>query len=303
MQFTPMLIPLQLIEDAVTLHSGVRLFVLRIDLNHPFISGNKLFKLKYNLLEARKNNHTTLLTFGGAFSNHIAATAAAGKEHGFNTIGIIRGEEHTELNSTLKFAVSCGMQLHFVSRNLYRDKDKLYEYVNSKFANDNIYLIPEGGSNILGVNGCKEIIQYVTTDFDYICCACGTGATLAGILFSLQHGQSAIGFQVLKAEDYIKTQVEQFIEAENCFINRECDTPVWNINEEYHFGGYAKVTGELTRFMEEFERNNAIPLDYVYTGKMMFGIYDLIKKDFFKKEQTIIAVHTGGIQGNAGFME
>jgi 1-aminocyclopropane-1-carboxylate deaminase/D-cysteine desulfhydrase-like pyridoxal-dependent ACC family enzyme len=286
-------IPVQLINDGITQHYKVNLYVLRTDLNHPHISGNKLFKLKYNLQQAESLHKKTLLTFGGAFSNHIAATAASGKEYGFNTIGIIRGEEAASLNPTLTFAKQSGMQLHYVQRSLYQNKQELYEYVNNLVESENFYLIPEGGANELGVKGCKEIINLVDFNFDYITCACGTGTTLAGIIQSLKTNQQAIGFQVLKSEGYIKNEVKNWI-GENNHLN-------WNINENYHFGGYAKIKKELIEFTNWFQQTNNIPLDYVYTAKMMYGIYDLLQKGFFKEGTTLIALHTGGLQGNKGF--
>jgi 1-aminocyclopropane-1-carboxylate deaminase len=286
-------LPLQVINDEITRQYNIHLYMLRTDLNHPHISGNKMFKLKYNLQQATELNKKAMLTFGGAFSNHIAATAAAGKEYGFETIGIIRGEKYPELNPTLKFAAECGMQLHYVPRSLYQNKKQLYTYVNNLFDAGNSYLIPEGGANELGVKGCKEIIDSVDINFDYITCACGTGTTLAGIVQSLNNNQKAIGFQVLKSEGYIKKEVEKWLNENDC--NN------WVINEDYHFGGYAKIKKKLTDFIIWFEQANKIPLDFLYTGKMMFGIYDLIQKGFFEQGQTIIAVHTGGLQGNKGF--
>ena len=288
---------LQPIHDVFIKNSGVNLVVLRIDLMHPTIGGNKLFKLKYNLEEAKKQNLKTLLTFGGAFSNHIAATAAAGKEVGLKTIGIIRGEEHQELNPTLRFAVDNGMQLKFISREHYRNKNsnEFIDSLNQQFKN--FYLIPEGGSNDLGVKGCKEIIQTVGIDFDHVCCACGTGATMAGITLSLKKGQEAIGFQVLKAEGYIQQEVTKWLQQ----FDRSASSPGWDIKEGYHFGGYAKISPELINFIDRFEKNNGIPLDNIYTGKMMFGIYDLVQKGVIKKGKTVVAIHTGGLQGNVGF--
>ena len=286
-------LPLQAINDEITRRYNIHLYMLRTDLNHPLINKNKLFKLKYNLQQATQLNKKALLTFGGAFSNHIAATAAAGKEYGFETIGIIRGEKYPELNPTLKFAAECGMQLHYVPRSLYQNKKQLYTYVNNLFVAENSYLIPEGGANELGVKGCKEIIDSVGINFDYITCACGTGTTLSGIAQSLNNNQKAMGFQVLKSEGYIKKEVEKWL--------NENDRNNWIINEDYHFGGYAKIKKELTDFIIWFEQANKIPLDFLYTGKMMFGIYDLIQKGFFKQGQTIISVHTGGLQGNKGF--
>ncbi len=293
-------VPLQAINDLITEQYGVNLFVLRTDKNHADISGNKLFKLKYNLEEAVRQNKKTLLTFGGAFSNHIAATAAAGKEFNFKTIGIIRGEKYSNLNPTLKFASDCGMQLHYVSRTVYQNKNELYKYVDQLFPEQDIYTIPEGGNNNLGIEGCKEITKYIGINFDYVCCACGTGATITGIILSLINNQKAIGFQALKADSYIKNEVttglDKFLNSTD-FLKQQDN---WQINEEYHFGGYAKTKQELTDFIAQFKNDNNIPLDPIYTGKMMFGIYDLIKKGKIKKGETIVAVHTGGLQGIEG---
>lgn len=295
-------LPLQKINSEFITAHGIQLYVYRLDLNHPDISGNKLFKLHYNLLEAQKQNlptgqagKKTILTFGGAFSNHIAATAAAGKEYGFKTIGIIRGEELSELNPTLTFAKKCGMKLHFVSRSLFHDKEELYKTIHEKFPEENYYLIPEGGSNELGIKGCEEITKNISVDFDIICCPCGTGATFSGITLSLKEHQHAIGFQVLKGEKYISNEVTNWLKH---FKSKQKN---WEVNEDFHFGGYAKLKPQLLEFILHFERENSIPLDYIYTGKMMFGIYELIRKGAFKKGQTIIAIHTGGLQGNSGF--
>jgi len=287
--------PLQQIFDPIWDEKGIKLYMLRTDLNHPEISGNKLYKLKYNLEEAKKQGKTTLLTFGGAFSNHIAATAAAGKLAGLTTIGIIRGDELSDLNPTLKLAEQNGMQLHYVSRELYRDKKALMNYVRTKFGEE-VYIIPEGGSNALGVKGCMEITSNINIPFDFICTPCGTGATLSGIILSLKDKQKALGFQVLKAEGYIKTEVQQWLTEFG--QNHKKD---WSVNEDYHFGGYAKVNEQLKQFVKDFNRKHGIPLDHVYTGKMLFGIIDLIHNNFFTAGSTIIAVHTGGLQGNKGF--
>ncbi|MES2590550.1 MAG: pyridoxal-phosphate dependent enzyme [Bacteroidota bacterium] len=307
MEPAPFIIPLQAIHDGITNEYGINLFMLRTDLNHTYISGNKLFKLKYNLLEAKKKDCKTILTFGGAFSNHIAATAAAGKEYGFSTIGIIRGEASAELNPTLEFAVACGMQLQYVSRTLYRNKEELYNYINQQFPEKNIYIIPEGGSNELGIMGCQEITQHITTDFNYVCCPCGTGVTMSGIILSLKEKQQSIGFQILKADGYIKNEVSNWLQTasqNNTIIKSEIPDKTfsnnWSINEDYHFGGYARVKSDLTAFIKKFKNSHNIELDYIYTGKMMFGIYDLIKKNHFKRGETILAIHTGGLQGNAG---
>lgn len=285
-------IPLQKISDAVTSRHGVQLYVLRTDLNHPHISGNKLYKLKYNIEAACRANKGTLLTFGGAFSNHIAAVAAAGKTYGFKTIGIIRGEPYATLNPTLQFATDQGMQLEYVSREQYRQKEELLRYVKHKYG-DGVFFIPEGGSNELGVLGCKEIIRHIPIHFDHICCACGTGTTLTGLVLSIKHVQEALGFQVLKAPQYIRQEVSRQLE-----LSGQQKTN-WCVFDNYHFDGYAKIKAELIAFIDRFENSHRIPLDPVYTGKMMFGLYDLIEREHFKKGATVVAVHTGGLQGRS----
>ena len=303
MQFDSKRILLQTIQEPIFEHYGVQLNVLRLDLTHAHISGNKWFKLKYNLLEAQRTGYNTLLTFGGTFSNHIAATAAAGKTYGFTTIGIIRGEEQPILNPTLQFALDCGMQLHYVSRSLYRDKGALYTYVQENFQQENPYVIPEGGSNALGVIGCKEILDYINIPFGVVCCAAGTGATLTGLVHTLKPDQKAIGFQVLKAEGYIKNEVVDWLKQPELVGAKQGESPSWEVNENYHFGGYAKVNDTLKQFVEECSYKHQLPLDMVYTGKMMYGIYDLIQQGCFKKGTTIVAIHTGGLQGNKGFYD
>ena len=285
---------LQKINDKAITGSGIELLILRLDLVHPNISGNKWFKLKYNLEEARKQNKSRLLTFGGAFSNHIVATATAGKEFGFETIGIIRGDELNEnSNSTLQSAKQNGMQMVFVSREDYRKRfrEDFLEELKAKFHNP--YIIPEGGSNLLAVNGCAEIVKEVKHDFDFVCCAVGTGATLAGLSVSLNKKQQAIGFSVLANAEFLNDNVNNFVKE----YSRE-ERANWKIIQNYHFGAYARTTKELIDFIKHFEVENKIPLDTIYTGKMMFGIYDLIQSGYFTRGEKIIALHTGGLQGN-----
>ncbi|MBU2491064.1 MAG: pyridoxal-phosphate dependent enzyme [Bacteroidetes bacterium] len=270
-------------------------FIKREDLIHPEISGNKWRKLKYNLLEAERLQKKTLLTFGGAYSNHIYSVAAAGKEYGFKTIGFIRGEAYNPLNPTLSFAEANGMELRYLNRADYKNINSI------NFQNDIIkqfndaYLIPEGGSNSLAVKGCAEIINDIEIEFDYICCACGTGGTLAGITAGLKNTRNSIGFSILKGGGFLKEDVKNLIKNYN---GKEFNN--WDIILDYHFGGYAKINYELINFIGDFEKTNKIQLDPVYTGKMFFGIRDLIIKGYFKKHDKIIAVHTGGIQGIEG---
>lgn len=265
---------------------------------HPHISGNKWYKLYYNLLEAKKLKTDPLLTFGGAYSNHIYATAAAGKEFNFKTIGIIRGEEHLPLNPTLQFAKECGMEINYVDRSKYRNKTDTNFIKELKNKYGKFYLLPEGGTNALALKGCSEIIDTINIEFDYICTPCGTGGTLAGLICGLNPTQKAIGFSVLKGGAFLLDDVKKHIQNYNGNEYKN-----WNINLDYHFGGYAKLTKELISFIQEFEKEFKIPIEPIYSGKMFYGLFDLIKKGAFKKEKTIIALHTGGLQGLKGINE
>jgi 1-aminocyclopropane-1-carboxylate deaminase len=265
--------------------------IKREDLIHPFVSGNKFRKLKYNLLQAKTENHDTLLTFGGAFSNHIAAVAFAGKEKGFKTIGIIRGDElagKVAENPTLSFAQNCGMQLEFISREEYRLKSEVSFKKKLKQNFGSFYLIPEGGTNDLAIKGCQEILTPEDADFDYICCSIGTGGTISGIINSVLPHQKVLGFPALKG-DFLKEEICNFVQNEN-----------WELLTDYHFGGYGKVNEALIQFINQFYTENQIPLDPIYTGKMVFGVIDLIQKNYFPAESKILLIHTGGIQGIQG---
>jgi len=290
--------PLQKIEDEFLFRHKINLYVKREDLNDPELSGNKLHKLKYNLLKAREDNHETLLTFGGAYSNHIYAVAAAGKRFGFNTIGIIRGEERLPLNPTLKFAKNCGMKIVYMNRSTYRNKttDQVITQLKEKF--ERFYLIPEGGTNELALKGCAEIINSLDIHFDTICTACGTGGTIAGLISGLKKGQKAIGFAVLKGAEFLNKDIKKLLGLYNmnCLNN-------WEIKMDYHFGGYAKFTPELINFMNKFESHANIKVEPVYTTKMFFGIYDMINNHHLPEGSTIIALHTGGLQGLEGLKE
>jgi len=267
------------------------LVIKREDLIHPEISGNKYRKLKYNLKKAQILQNNTLLTFGGAYSNHIAATAAAGKEFGFNTIGIIRGEEIVNKvadNPTLSFAEKCGMQLHFIMREDYRSKTEIYfiEKLKEKFGD--FYLLPEGGTNSLAVKGCKEILINDDASFDYICASVGTGGTLAGIINASTDAQIILGFSALKGT------------FQNKIVQKYCSKTNWKIFDDYSLGGYAKIDLNLIRFINEFKEKTGILLDPIYTGKMLFGIFDLMRNKKIKENSRILAIHTGGLQGIAG---
>ena len=269
----------------------IEVYIKREDLIHPFVSGNKFRKLKYNLAEAKKQNRKTLLTFGGAFSNHIAAVAFAGKSEGFITIGIIRGDEladKVENNPTLKFASENGMQFEFVSREMYRYKndEAFLSELKDKFGD--FYLIPEGGTNELAVKGCEEILTEEDKNFNYIACAVGTGGTIAGIIKSSLPNQQVLGFPALKG-DFLQNEIRIFAHEAN-----------WQLINGYEFGGYGKVTPELISFMNDFYAETQILLDPIYTAKMVFGVSKLVKQGFFPDNSRILLIHTGGIQGIDG---
>jgi 1-aminocyclopropane-1-carboxylate deaminase len=283
--------PLQLINDPILSKFNVKLYIKRDDLIHSDITGNKWRKLKYNLVEARRQNFDTLLTFGGAYSNHIAATAVAGKTFGFKTIGLIRGQElKPTSNRTLLYATLNGMDLIFLQRLDYGYKDRL----TREYKKDH-YVLPEGGTNELAIKGVVEMVDEIYAEMtpDYICCAVGTGGTLAGIVNGLRGNTKAMGVLVLKDDirDLITKAVTKLIPE-----NTEFEL----IKNDYHFGNYGKTTPELIDFIKAFEKRNPdIQLEQVYTGKMMYGIYDMIQKGKFPENSTVVVVHTGGLQGRS----
>ncbi|RAV30488.1 1-aminocyclopropane-1-carboxylate deaminase/D-cysteine desulfhydrase [Sinomicrobium soli] len=279
------------IHTALLQQKGIRLAVKREDLIHPLIPGNKYRKLKYNLIKARDEGSDTLLTFGGAYSNHIAATAAAGREYGFKTIGIIRGEElqdRTDRNPTLRFAQEQGMDFRFVSREDFRKKQDESFIAGLRREFGRFYLIPEGGTNELAVKGCEEILAPGDSTYDYVCCAVGTGGTLSGLINSAGDQQKVLGFPALKGS---------FLNEDICKFARSGN---WQLMEGFHFGGYARVDETLVRFINDFRKQTGIPLDPVYTGKMMYGILALVRQGYFENGASILAIHTGGLQGIAG---
>ncbi len=287
--------PVQEIHSNFLIEAGVRLLIKREDLNHPEIQGNKWWKLKYNLEEATRLRKVTLLTLGGAYSNHIYATAAAARELGMKSIGIIRGEEVLPLNNTLRFAAACGMKLHFISRERYRDR------FHAKFERDlheefgDFFFIPEGGTNAWAVKGCEEFAQEILTevDFDLLCLPVGTGGTLAGMVAGLAGKKQIIGISVLKGAEFLQEDVMRMTHDHSGreFLN-------YKILFEYHFGGYAKSTDRLVRFISDAAQNWAIPLDSVYSAKAMYGIIDQIRKGAFQRGSAILFIHTGGLQAN-----
>jgi 1-aminocyclopropane-1-carboxylate deaminase len=287
--------PLHEIHDDILERSHIRILIKRDDLIHPAIPGNKWRKLIYNLQAARDAGHDTLLTFGGAYSNHIYAVASAGRIFGFQTIGVIRGEEHLPLNPVLGHAVTCGMTLRYLDRASYRRKydQDIIASLAAQFGD--FYLVPEGGTNCLAVRGCAEAVAEIEEPFDYLCCPMGTGGTLTGLVAGLAGRARALGFSALKGGSFLADDVRELL--------TRCEYPPydnWAVVTDYHFGGFARQTEELTRFIDDFRERHQIALDFVYTGKMMFGILDLVAGGHFPTGSTIVAVHTGGVDIGQG---
>lgn len=285
----------QLLDLPLLRKKKVQVLVKRLDLMHPDTQGNKFYKLYYNIQEAKKRGHTQLLTFGGAYSNHIHATAMASKKAGIQSIGIIRGEIPDPLNPTLADAKLQDMLLFALSRSDYRDKrsKRVLDWLRREFGD--FYLIPEGGTNAFAIQGTSEILSDEDASMQVISLPVGTGGTLAGIAASALPHQQVLGFSALKG-DFIKREVHQLLESHHLRPALPLE-----IRTDFHFGGYAKFTPELIDFIKQMRIEASLPLDPVYTGKMFFGLFDLIRKDYFPKGTKILALHTGGLQGIRGF--
>jgi 1-aminocyclopropane-1-carboxylate deaminase/D-cysteine desulfhydrase-like pyridoxal-dependent ACC family enzyme len=292
---------LQLIPHPVATSRGVRLLLWRDDLLNPDLPGNKARKLKYNLVAAREQGLRRLLTFGGAYSNHLAAVAAAGRLHGFETVGLVRGEEHTPLNPTLARCVADGMQLHYLDRTTYRRRAEPAFLADLQQQFGPAYLLPEGGTNVLALRGVAELIGELRqhTDFDAVAVAAGTGGTLAGLALGLaevDYSAYALGIAALKGASFLQPEVDALTQAAIGLA-----LPNYELHLDYHFSGYAKLPPELHAFIQEFETNFGVLLDPIYTGKLLFGVLDLIGRGHFAVGSTVVAVHTGGLQAWAGF--
>ncbi|GAB3165236.1 1-aminocyclopropane-1-carboxylate deaminase/D-cysteine desulfhydrase [Telluribacter humicola] len=290
--------PLQELRDEVVQEAGVRLYIKRDDLIHPAVSGNKWRKLKYNLIRAKELGHDSVLTFGGAYSNHLFAMAAAGKAADLNTIGVVRGDELTAYSSpTLQYCQKQGMQLHFISREAYRQKECSEQVKHLLKERGDIFIVPEGGSNELALPGVGEMVQEVEQQLthltDYFAVAAGTGGTAAGILSA---PAPVLAFSALKRGEFLREEIRTLV-GDTALVEH------LQLFTDYHFGGYARYTSELLDFIRSFEQQHGIPLEQVYTGKMMFGLYDLMQKGYFTPGSTLVAVHTGGLQGRLASLD
>ena len=283
---------IEVLHDDLFVQKQVTLSVLRLDKIHPLVSGNKLFKLHYFFEEALAGKHDTIVTFGGAYSNHLAATAYACKLLNLKSIGIVRGEKTEQLSETMQQCLHDGMQLNFISRQQYSNKE------NADFINDiknefsNCVIIPEGGYGPLGAKGAALIIDLIKhNSYTHICAPSGTATTVAGLLLAVEPEQIVVSLPVLKGITNNNTRIKELTGNNNNFKNLL-------MLEDYHFGGYAKKTTQLIDFMNDCWIKYKLPLDFVYTAKMLYGIIDSIKKDTFEKGSEILCLHTGGLQGN-----
>lgn len=267
-------------------NKGIEVHILRLDKLHPLISGNKWYKLRYYIEEAIMQRKKGIVTFGGAWSNHILATAAICQANGLRSTGIIRGEEPSEWSLTLLQAKELGMQLVFVSREEYRDK----KLPPGCLSNDD-YLINEGGYGVPGARGAATIISEYKNDFTHFCCACGTGTMMAGLI-NASSDQLITGISVMKNNKQLDAQIQTLVDVKNA------PSPRWQLLHDYHFGGYAKYEPRLLQFMNDFYRQTGIPSDFVYTGKLFYAVSDLIEKDYFPRNSKILVIHSGGLQGN-----
>lgn len=289
--------PVVYLQDPRLQHHGVSLAIKREDLLHPEVSGNKWRKLKYNLVHAREQGYERVMSLGGAYSNHLHALASAGRIWDFTTIGIVRGEPGSALNPTLSHARDCGMQLVFVTRETYRRRHDPAWQDSMRERFGPCYFIPEGGSNALALQGVAEIWQDLQEDFDFIATATATGGTAAGLIAAQPAGNTVLALSVLKGGDFLGDDIRRLLSEYQTGPRR------WRLVEAYDCGGYGRITPRLVAFMDDFEQRHGIPLDPVYTGKLMFGLYDLIERGEIPRGSRVLALHTGGLQGRLGMEE
>lgn len=290
--------PLQEIHHPLLKKYHVELFIKREDLIHPLISGNKWHKLKYNLEVARAQGFSRVLSFGGAYSNHLHALGWAGQKFGFETIGVIRGELIEPLNPTLADVTGWGMKLHALTRSDYRRRHDAAFVAELSNRYQPCYVIPEGGANALALKGCGEIVADINRQlpaYDFLCVPCGTGATLAGLATTLQADVRLLGFSALKGYPQLSDDISRMLSDQGAATEAN-----WQIIDGFHCGGFGKITAELVHFMSAWQRQTAIPLDPLYTGKMLLGLFELLEGGCFKAGSRIVAVHTGGLQGSRG---
>ena len=283
------------IDEPFINERGVELWLKRDDLLHPVISGNKWRKLKFILHHALSLNTRKVISMGGAYSNHLHALAYIGNQLGIETLGKIRGERPELLNPSLTDMLEWGMSLDFISRSEYREFRTYRQYTALPGLKPGEYWLPEGGALELALQGVAELVAEIDIDYDVLCVPCGSATTMAGLITAVAEDKRVLGFSALKGANFLNSEVNSLLKG------RGGDNKDWFIHLQYHFGGFAKISSDLLDFILQFEQAHSIKLEPVYTGKMLYAIYDLISQGYFKSGQTIIAIHTGGLQGNRGF--
>jgi 1-aminocyclopropane-1-carboxylate deaminase/D-cysteine desulfhydrase-like pyridoxal-dependent ACC family enzyme len=281
---------LQTLQESLFAEKQVSVAVLRLDQIHPVVSGNKLFKLHYFIIDALEGNRKGILSFGGAYSNHLVAVAFASQQAGLKAVGIVRGEKPAKLSPSLTECLDYGMDLRYLSREEYREKGESNFLTRIEQQFPGYQLIPEGGYHPKGAAGAALISEMIPVGTSHVCCAAGTATTLAGLLLGAQKRYEIVGFNVLKGMSDMQERLHYLTNTKNLSGVR--------IDDDYHFGGYAKKNKLLLDFMNQFYLQHGVPTDFVYTAKMMFGVLDSIKRDVFAKGSNIICLHTGGLQGN-----
>lgn len=294
--------PITPIDEPLLADKNIQLFIKRDELIHPLLQGNKWRKLKYNLLAAAAQSAETILSFGGAYSNHLHALAAAGRQFNFKTIGVIRGERPATLSPSLQDMQDWGMQLEFISRVDYRKQESAEFIQQLKQKYGEFYLIPEGGNNGAGRHGCGELLNELDEPYDVICCEVGSGTQFSALVSDHARSSQAahpthyLGFVVMKNPALLLQLGDYFQQHQVTYNN-------WSLNQDYHFGGFARANDTLHEFIRQFKQQQAIQLEPVYSGKMLYGIYQLIEQDYFKPGSRILAIHGGGLQGLRGFAD
>ena len=305
--------PVQQIKHPLFNKYNLKVFIKRDDLIHPIISGNKWRKLKHNILFAKEQGYLGILSFGGAYSNHIHALAYAAKEQGILSKGIIRGEQHYQTNATLSQAISWGMSCDFVDRKTYRLRQEPQYLANLQSQYPDYFIVPEGGSNTLALPGVGEVLSELNAQlsFDTLMLPVGSGGTFAGLIHADNNQHNLLGIAVLKEAHHIEEQIKALLDAHN--VNAELvekldkgtntNKPNWQLLDNFHRGGYAKFSVEDEQRMYQFVQDSGITFEPVYSGKMLLALLDLISDGYFKEEQTIVLLHTGGLQGINGLIE
>ncbi len=288
-------VPIEPFNHPLLLQHDVSIFIKRDDLLHSVVSGNKLYKLMLNLEQFKREDKKTLITFGGAYSNHLHATAFMGRRLGIQTVAIVRGEQLVPLNPTLKDCTDWGMIIEPVSRGLYRQKHQAPEIQSIIDKYPSPYVVPEGGANRLGVLGAAKMLDDVDQEsLDIVVVACGTGVTMAGLISGCEPHVRVIGFPALKAEKWMGDEVRGWLGVITCANNN------WALQHGFHFGGYGKTKPDLLEFMGDMEAGYNLLLDPIYTGKAFYGLLKMIENGEIARGSNVLFIHSGGLQGRRG---